>query len=197
MKLSAVFASAFTFASALAFASAQASPIDVSYTVTGSSGNWLYDFSVTNNLGGTLDIYAVNFTLSDAYYAGSPIGWVPSTVAIPAAALQWCDTSCSLIGGVPPNQTVSGFSARGISIVALASVQWTIEAIDPTQYYFECLFSSCFPVYYGYQQFNGVASESVLTPLPAALPLFATGLGALGLLGWRRKRKDAAALAAA
>jgi probable HAF family extracellular repeat protein len=30
------------------------------------------------------------------------------------------------------------------------------------------------------------------TPLPAALPLFATGLGALGLLGWRRKRKHAA-----
>jgi probable HAF family extracellular repeat protein len=27
------------------------------------------------------------------------------------------------------------------------------------------------------------------TPLPAALPLFATGLGALGLLGWHRKRK--------
>ncbi len=30
------------------------------------------------------------------------------------------------------------------------------------------------------------------TPLPAALPLFATGLGALGLLGWRRKRKTQA-----
>jgi len=29
------------------------------------------------------------------------------------------------------------------------------------------------------------------TPLPATLPLFATGLGALGLLGWRRKRKNA------
>jgi len=27
------------------------------------------------------------------------------------------------------------------------------------------------------------------TPLPAALPLFATGIGGLGLLGWRRKRK--------
>jgi hypothetical protein len=26
-------------------------------------------------------------------------------------------------------------------------------------------------------------------PLPATLPLFATGLGAIGLLGWRRKRK--------
>jgi hypothetical protein len=31
------------------------------------------------------------------------------------------------------------------------------------------------------------------TPLPAALPLFASGLGALGLLGWRRKRKTQAA----
>jgi len=31
------------------------------------------------------------------------------------------------------------------------------------------------------------------TPLPAALPLFATGLGALGLMGWRRKNKAALA----
>jgi hypothetical protein len=30
---------------------------------------------------------------------------------------------------------------------------------------------------------------SLATPLPAALPLFATGIGGLGLLGWRRKRK--------
>ena len=35
------------------------------------------------------------------------------------------------------------------------------------------------------------------TPLPAALPLLAGGLGALGLLGWRRKRKNTAAIAAA
>jgi hypothetical protein len=28
-----------------------------------------------------------------------------------------------------------------------------------------------------------------ITPTPAALPLFATGLAGLGLLGWRRKRK--------
>ncbi len=34
------------------------------------------------------------------------------------------------------------------------------------------------------------------TPLPAALPLFATGLSALGLFGWRRKRKAAALTAA-
>ena len=34
------------------------------------------------------------------------------------------------------------------------------------------------------------------TPLPAALPLFATSLGAMGLLGWRRKRKGVSAIAA-
>jgi len=41
-------------------------------------------------------------------------------------------------------------------------------------------------------------AAATTTPLPATLPLFASGLGALGLLGWRRKRKNvAAALAAA
>jgi hypothetical protein len=43
---------------------------------------------------------------------------------------------------------------------------------------------------------DGVTFESVngviATPLPGALPLFATGLGTLGLLGWRRKRKQLA-----
>ena len=45
---------------------------------------------------------------------------------------------------------------------------------------------------------QGFGSESVSqTPLPAALPLFATGLGGLGLLGWmRRKWKRTAATAA-
>jgi hypothetical protein len=37
------------------------------------------------------------------------------------------------------------------------------------------------------------ATTTPPTPLPGAFPLFfATGLGALGLFGWRRKRKNAA-----
>jgi hypothetical protein len=39
----------------------------------------------------------------------------------------------------------------------------------------------------------GTWSSAPVVPLPAALPLFVTGLGALGLLGWRRKRKALAA----
>lgn len=51
--------------------------------------------------------------------------------------------------------------------------------------------SSTFAVPVTYFDYSGIS----LVPLPAALPLFATGLGVLGLIGWRRKRK--AALAAA
>jgi uncharacterized membrane protein len=36
-----------------------------------------------------------------------------------------------------------------------------------------------------------VDPPALQTPLPATLPLFATGLGALGLLGWRRKKTAA------
>jgi hypothetical protein len=50
--------------------------------------------------------------------------------------------------------------------------------------------------------YNSVESVSVTpvvsaTPVPAALPLFAGGLGVIGLFGRRRKRNNAAAVAAA
>jgi hypothetical protein len=34
-----------------------------------------------------------------------------------------------------------------------------------------------------------IPEAATATPLPTALPLFATGIGGLGFLGWRRKRK--------
>jgi hypothetical protein len=61
------------------------------------------------------------------------------------------------------------------------------------------VFPTCFPgtpecIIIGFSELAGsltgtFAPEVAATPLPAALPLFATGIGGLGLLGWRRKRK--------
>jgi hypothetical protein len=48
----------------------------------------------------------------------------------------------------------------------------------------------------GYLQYTfqvHVSGTGITTPIPPAFALFATGLGALGLLGWRRKRKALAA----
>jgi hypothetical protein len=36
---------------------------------------------------------------------------------------------------------------------------------------------------------TGIQDGGFATPLPATLPLFVSGIGGLGLLGWRRKRK--------
>lgn len=47
---------------------------------------------------------------------------------------------------------------------------------------------------------NGLAIDSSnlsATPLPAALPLFSSGLGLMGLLGWRKRRKHVTAIATA
>jgi hypothetical protein len=49
-----------------------------------------------------------------------------------------------------------------------------------------------------YANLTAQASVSVShTPLPASLPLFASGLGAMGLFGWWRKRKNASDITAA
>ncbi|MCP4089887.1 MAG: hypothetical protein GY746_08840 [Gammaproteobacteria bacterium] len=43
-------------------------------------------------------------------------------------------------------------------------------------------------------EFATYSSTASVVPLPAALPLFGTGLAVMGLFGWRRKRKSAAAV---
>jgi hypothetical protein len=43
--------------------------------------------------------------------------------------------------------------------------------------------------------FDNLNYAVTATPLPAALPLFATGIGVMGLFGWRRKRKAVAVAA--
>ena len=46
---------------------------------------------------------------------------------------------------------------------------------------------------YYYVDDVSISGGTSVVPLPSALPLFATGLGALGLLGWRRKKSAIAA----
>src|SRR5580704_6649569 len=66
-KLSPRLGSLILFAGALAFSplisSVHANPVDVSYTISGAPGDWIVDVSITDNLGGTNDLYFVGIKL--------------------------------------------------------------------------------------------------------------------------------------
>jgi hypothetical protein len=86
----------------------------------------------------------------------------------------------------------SGNTTVTFNLTATGTLFWTDAStvLKPTTG-FGAAYSQGFDVVTAAQNAGFYAA----TPLPAALPLFATGLGAMGLLGWRRKRK-AQALAA-
>jgi hypothetical protein len=75
-----------------------------------------------------------------------------------------------------------------LTLTATGSGSTTIPLIDPPTF---TLDNSVTITLFGGDAvgFNVEALAKSAVPLPAALPLFATGLGGLGLLGWRRKRK--------
>jgi len=103
------------------------------------------------------------------------------------------DAFMSLTGGVNGNGIILLDETLSNGIVLHLNGAGTASAVfDPTANLF---------AQKDHQQIGGTgtsfASSSAITnafslnqvPLPGALPLFITGLGAMGLLGWRRKRK--------
>jgi hypothetical protein len=154
-------------------------------------------FLVKNDTGNTLTSFTL--TINDSFWSGTP-----SVTFCSGSSGPLCDVFQASKGSAAPSgagETLSGIdlfactSPSGASpctgtsgsvaakfIAGTASYTWFGLDIAPGAL-FDISFSS----------WNN-AIDSVATPIPAALPLFATGLGALGLLGWRRKRKAQAAI---
>lgn len=137
-----------------------------------------------------------------------------ASVAIPGANIP---TSYFNLGGVSVDLTTAGVQVHAGESLAIVmsststngNVYWVTRGVSdpvllPTTYaggsfYYHYAGSPWGNFADGYRVagqdagFNTFVDPSLAaTPLPAALPLFATGLGALGLLGRRRKRKAAA-----
>jgi hypothetical protein len=130
---------------------------------------------------GATDIGAWSFTLPGI---GTISGSVPTTVGIPTD-LTASPTGLTFIGDVCGGPVTFNGTAGGLNFECgmIADYLGTgssgdLDSLDLDD-------NSSFPI----------ATMVSTTPLPAALPLFATGLGAMGLLGWRRKRKNTAAAA--
>jgi hypothetical protein len=93
--------------------------------------------------------------------------------------------------GLAGDTTIEVINASGNVLSLFFSKSFSLGGFDPISGLgFECLEDPCFDHRYV------MGGQAQATPLPPALPLFASGLGVMGWLGWRRKRKGIAVSAA-
>ena len=145
-------------------------------------GMWSTGFDATNTISAypIIEFVGGQFEAWD-FNAGV---WIPMGLPSGFTTDQWytlafvLDTVNNLIDYTVNGQLLTTVSANGTTQLGNVMLQGvnTTPGVNRTLYFDNLLVSQ--------------------TPLPATLPLFASGLGALGLLGWRRKRKNTAALAA-
>ena len=174
---------------------AQASPIDVAYTVSGSAGNWIYDFSVTNNLGGTNDIYLFGVELGARNIAGSPANWDPDAITSRNNGIYggqninydniWIDGNfpTSLL----PGQTLSGFKAASTESTERSSVRWFAwSAAESGTYTGSFCNINC-----GAPFGNPGFEYGAIAAVPDPSTMWLVGTGVVGLSGRRWLRRTA------
>ena len=163
-------------------------------TPIGSGADWTTTYSLTSTI---LTSGVTNYLHIDATNSGGPDGFI-GDFALSDANFQFGNGSQSILtdtgfwtasagsgtwfapSGTPQSYGTNGVSPWGTKSGISASAEWIWSNPDNGTEAFLSI-----PI-------NYVGSPLSATPIPAALPLFASGLGGLGLLGWRRKRKATA-----
>ena len=147
---------------------------------------------LVNNTGALLTSFTITAPSSIGVFAfdfdgiGSNAGGPYCAGAICGVQQYGTPNSGDSSGYGGPLGSFSNFQIVGLNDTMLFTIAGGLADQGTTWFSLEEPLASC----------GGQLCSASSTPLPAALPLFASGLGALGLLGWRRKRKNAAALAA-
>ena len=181
------------FCLAATFGAAQAAPVDIAMTISGSSGNWVYNFSVTNNLGGTNDIYFFGVDLPSHNVTGSPSGWNPSTwpswnnVPLGGSSIvynnNWIANFSSF--DIAPGGTLGGLQVTDNSVNALSSVDWFAFAEGGTYNDGGNFYSPSNP------GFEGSVSAVSAVPEPSTWAMMLLGFAGVGFMAYRRKSKPA------
>ena len=164
---------------------AHAAPVDVTCTVSGSAGNWLLDFAVSDHLGGTNNLYLFGVVSSQHNIPASPTGWDPNAVNgyNPAGYggsntnynNLWI-TSPSGSTTIVPGQTLSGFHVSNSDAAMPTNVPWMAVAAGGAYMGPGCSFICGAP--YDNPGFEGIAVPVVLAVGDAPL-----GVAAFALVG--------------
>ena len=176
---------------------AKAAIVDVSYAVSGSSGNWLLDFSVTNNLGGANSLYLFGVRMPDRDIDGSPSGWDPNEI-ISYNSLSNGGPNINFnniwrtfpVGSptVAPGETLSGFQVGSDDLMRPGDVSWFTFAAGGTYSGPGCAMNCT-----GANDnpgFVGVATErSTAVPEPTSWAMMILGFIAVGAITRRDLRR--------
>jgi hypothetical protein len=166
-----------------------ASAVTLSYEYSGT-GDVSFQQDTTLNIGGTCSspcVISAVMTISGngpVWDPSIPSGWGTS-----ASATVTDNLADVMSLGVTTGNYTTGTKHEIFGAVLFASVLPSILDISTSSF---AIFTGG-PGTVDYTISISLPDGAYVTPLPAALPLFATGLGVLGLLGWRRKRNAAAA----
>jgi hypothetical protein len=192
-------------------------------TVVPASANYLFTGTGSNGnfTGQATEPYTYNF---DHQFGGTQNDWGSPGVSAGTTPYLETDSAfgflVTFVGGTIDASSIAigngagcaGTTTGGTTFCSSSANPWQAFALGPnsieflaptvadfvstgTFYFVNVFFTGDLPTGFSGEWITAFTPPPEATPLPAALPLFAGGLGALGLLGWRRKKK-AAALAA-